>query len=1107
MQQLVVHSSKRYLTLTEGTPFFWMGDTAWEGFQRLTRTEIQQYLSNRASLRFNVVQITALSGLGALDANAHGDIPLWNDNPQTPATTPGNDPNNGTEYDFWDHVDYTVQLAEANGIYVALLPTWGEYLWLNSGQPAEVIFTSNQKAYDYGWWIGNRYKDSPNVIWVLGGDRAPVDSTKRALIDSMAAGINAAGATQLMTYHPWGNSSSSDWFHSSSWLDFNMLQSGHNSRNRDNYNDIYKDYTRSGGAKPTIDGEPRYEDIPINFVLSNGRFDAYDARQAAYWAVFAGALGHTYGHNNVWQMYKSGYSAQINASAFWDASLSAPGATQMQYLRNLMESRSFLTAFPDTTFVTKAQSGMNVIRCLRGTDFAFVYSAGGLAFTVNLGRTSGSTVDAWWYNPKTGAATYMANYANSGQRTFTPPSSGRGNDWVLVLDDPASNYPDPGDYDAQPEEPADTIPPSAPTVSLLSKSTNSVTFGWTESTDNVAVNVYDVFLDGVYSSYLMATEPRTMTITGLIADTRYDITVKAKDSAQNYSAASNTLTVTTDASDDVTPPTAPTVSLTSKSTNSVTIGWTESTDNVAVNVYDVFLDGVYYSYLMATEPRTMTITGLIADTRYDITVKAKDSAQNYSAASNTLTVTTDASDDVTPLPTNIEGLIEGGIVDNTTAIQAALDEAYEGGGGLVVMPSGIYAHTGLHMRTNVTFVGQTTITTILRNTHASNSSISIRGEGSTFINNWSIRNMTLTAVNVQAADQHGLDLLLCHSFSIRDVNVENHYYGVKENIVWYGYFENLKISANVTGWYMPVWENASTPNTKINCHLLNNRDYGLHITDSVTQCTYTGGGIEWNGLGGILIEGEATREVLFNGLNIEGNGGYAIQIGSTETLAPTGICFKNCTIRREGVQTGSVGVYLNKGVSIELQNCKFFYYDTAIQTTSAVSFIFTFCSFDSITTAYNFDGTTIAAADASGYYVITGDWNGVTAQKSTGFLKLKNSETDPDAGVRFENGISLEHTFTRLDNWQYYLLENTVVTPLVVPANNTIEWELTVTDLGTTDMVNVNMPFLEHGLVAHWYIPSANTLRIRIGNMTASPINLTSPQNFQVYRFRFNSVV
>lgn len=434
LSMLKVSDNGRFLTTSDGQPFFWLADTAWELAGRLDRDEVRTYLENTAEHGFTVVQFVLLTELDQQkQPNAYGDYALINKNPETPSVTPGSNPADPEEYDYWDHVDYVIDTAAAFGLYVAVLPTWGSYLWVNATQRADPLFTA-ASAEAYGLWLGKRFKDKEHLIWVLGGDRIPDSADKKQLIRSMAKGIQSGGAKQLMTYHPWGGKSSSEYFHDEDWLAFNSFQSGHAAKHDPNDRYVTRDYARKP-VKPTLDMEPRYEESPINFDVRNGRFTAYDARQAAYWSVFAGAFGYTYGHNHIWQMYKQGKSPKTNATAYWSQSLDAEGRATMKHLRTLMESRPMLSRIPDQTLVKDALSGGSRILATRGDDYAFIYSSSGEAFTVMMGKISGHTIRAAWFNPRTGRISQIGHYPNNGEHRFTPPTTGPEEDWVLLLDD------------------------------------------------------------------------------------------------------------------------------------------------------------------------------------------------------------------------------------------------------------------------------------------------------------------------------------------------------------------------------------------------------------------------------------------------------------------------------------------------------------------------------------------------------------------------------------------------------------------------------------------------------------------------------------------------
>jgi hypothetical protein len=137
----------------DGKPFFYL-DTAWELFHRLDRKDAAEYLKTRAGQGYTVVQAVALAELdGLTDPNAYRQLPLLSKDSTHPATTPGANPSKPAEYDYWDHVDYIVDEANRNGIYVGLLPTWGRWVVKNPRQD-ETIFTT-ASAQTYGEFLGS----------------------------------------------------------------------------------------------------------------------------------------------------------------------------------------------------------------------------------------------------------------------------------------------------------------------------------------------------------------------------------------------------------------------------------------------------------------------------------------------------------------------------------------------------------------------------------------------------------------------------------------------------------------------------------------------------------------------------------------------------------------------------------------------------------------------------------------------------------------------------------------------------------------------------------------------------------------------------------------
>ncbi|MCE1197520.1 MAG: glycoside hydrolase family 140 protein [Marinilabiliales bacterium] len=439
---LRVTENGHYLEYRDGTPFFWLGDTAWELFHRLTMEEIERYLDNRKAKGFNVIQAVVLAEMDGLQKpNRYGEVPFHHLDPSQP------------NENYFQLVDSVVQMAQRKGLFMGLLPTWGDKVTLLWGKGPVVFNAAN--AYDYGLWIGRRYKKYSHVIWILGGDRpAMKDSVDwRPVWRSMAKGLlEGSGPNVLIAYHPWGGElSSSQYIHTEPWLTLNMMQSGHGSGHDV---EVWKMVERDWNllpAKPTLDAEPNYEDHPVNpwpkWDPANGYYRDYDVRKQTYRSVFAGACGVTYGHHSIWQFWSPREEPINHADRYWTEALDRPGAFQVGYLRRLMESRPLSERIPDDRLIETGEGVkgeyMTAFRDRQGR-YLMVYLPVGRCLTVNSSSLQATEVVGWWFDPKSGKATLIGRLTNTGHITCTPPTLGVGHDWVLVLDDPKARFAEPG---------------------------------------------------------------------------------------------------------------------------------------------------------------------------------------------------------------------------------------------------------------------------------------------------------------------------------------------------------------------------------------------------------------------------------------------------------------------------------------------------------------------------------------------------------------------------------------------------------------------------------------------------------------------------------------
>ena len=433
--KLKVSANNLYIIHENGTPFFWMGNTAWLLPERLNREEAEYFLTKDREAGYNVEQIQVLNAIPTF--NVYGQQANNMEFDFSKVSKPG-------VYGYWEHLDYIVSVAEQNGIYIAMDCIWGSMLKHMDIKKAEAL----------GKFLAQRYKDCPNIIWMIGGDIRGDKSPE--VWDAMARAIKKIDKNHIMTFHPRGRTTSAWWFNDREWMDFNMFQSGHRRYGQRNGDGDYtiKDNTEEDNwryvdmsfekkpLRPVIDGEPSYEDIPQGLHdFSAPRWMDYDVRRYAYWAVFGGCFGHTYGHNSVMQFIRPGLNASFGAEKPWWEAMNDPGYNQMKYLKWLMLCLPFTERVADQSVIA-GSNGERYDRNIatRGNDYLLVYNYSGKPMDIDLTKISGKKKNVWWMNPANGTLTYVGEM-DSKVHTFTYDAAYlRGSDRVLIAIDADKNY-------------------------------------------------------------------------------------------------------------------------------------------------------------------------------------------------------------------------------------------------------------------------------------------------------------------------------------------------------------------------------------------------------------------------------------------------------------------------------------------------------------------------------------------------------------------------------------------------------------------------------------------------------------------------------------------
>ncbi len=467
---LQVNRDGHYLETAEGKPFFWLGDTAWELIHATTREECSYYLRTRARQGFTVIQTNVLGEMDGLNRpTPDGLRPFADNDPARPNAA------------YFDRVVQIVDEAASCGLYVAVLPSWGDKITAPWGEGPRIFRLDNLPVvHAYARYLGEKLKGRTNVVWMLGGDRpAWLDASKpgdypqvqgrkmgfsldtdwRPIWREMVVGIKeGAGGSPVFLYHPHGGPQAitSVMLANESWLSVNGMQSGHGGGHDVPVWDLVAHDYAVSPAKPTLDLEPNYEDHPVSpwprWNPALGFFRDHDVRKQCYRSVLAGACGVTYGHHAVWGFVGERNDVINHADRDWIDALHRPGAQQMIFLRQLIESRPFFTRIPGQDMVENPSPG-NAMHTVASRDregtYAFIYfPTSDQPATIDLGKLKAAELRGWWYDPQTGFAHPLGKIAGGERKQFQSP--GYGVDWVLVLDDVASGYKPPGQIDPAP---------------------------------------------------------------------------------------------------------------------------------------------------------------------------------------------------------------------------------------------------------------------------------------------------------------------------------------------------------------------------------------------------------------------------------------------------------------------------------------------------------------------------------------------------------------------------------------------------------------------------------------------------------------------------------
>ncbi len=414
---LQVSPDNRHLQTADNRPFFYQADTPWWILYRLEMDEVADYLDTRKAQGFNALQIMLTGGKDL--KNIYGEGPF-----------PGDNDLSRPNERYFARADSILDMATERGFLLALVPLWSgccreDYAGEDGdGNPLPLNINGAAKAEAYGRWLGDRYGDRNNILWIIGGDNDPFNA--RDEIDAYARGLAATTTGQLFTYHPSSTHSSTDvWPRGTPWLDVSMVYTYFRGFERA-WNRIQPDVyevSRTEWNKnelPFFLGESTYEGEHLP------RGSAQQVRKQAWWAALSGATGHAYGSPN-WR---------LDPADDWRANLQLPGAASLGHLPTLLTEfgwPAFDYDFHDELLVTGrgqyASNDFAVAAYARDYRAALIYLPSARPVGLSAGQLRGDGHRVRWFDPRTGQRHPAETLAYD--REYAPPGEG---DWVLIVE-------------------------------------------------------------------------------------------------------------------------------------------------------------------------------------------------------------------------------------------------------------------------------------------------------------------------------------------------------------------------------------------------------------------------------------------------------------------------------------------------------------------------------------------------------------------------------------------------------------------------------------------------------------------------------------------------
>lgn len=392
-------------------PFLLHGDSPWSLLVQLTREEVERYLEDRQRRGFNTLLVNLLE----VDLRQYGNPGAngpRNVYGEAPFVVPGDYARPNEKY--FAHVDWVLTRAAEYGFLVLLTPSYLGYEGGSTGWYREMRDNGVERLRSYGRYLGMRYRNLTNIVWIHGGDYNPPE---RALMQAIIDGIREMNPDALHSFHgSRGTAARAFVGEETAWLDVNTI------------------YTDENGVVAAAHTEYTASSLP--FFLIEARYEGEGASEAvvraqAYQAILSGACGQLMGNKPIWSF-----------DTVWKSALDSPGARSMTQIRSILEALGWWRLRPAYDGFIVDGIGAGALRAVSAVAEdkrrAVVYVPSPRDIIVNTAGLKGPRIKSRWIDPANAhsVAVTRSSFDKSQRFKLRPPehnSSGYG-DWILVLE-------------------------------------------------------------------------------------------------------------------------------------------------------------------------------------------------------------------------------------------------------------------------------------------------------------------------------------------------------------------------------------------------------------------------------------------------------------------------------------------------------------------------------------------------------------------------------------------------------------------------------------------------------------------------------------------------